>query len=376
MSDLGIETWLEKTIGFENPKMGLSRITKAIKYFNLQTDAKVIIVAGTNGKGTTARAIASAIAKKHRVSLHTSPHIHSITERFFIDNQFICEDELFLFMKKSFEQLEENNLKLSHFEFLFFTFWKLCCETTLDYIVLEVGLGGRFDATNSVDSDLAIITSISRDHQEFLGTRYDQILFEKVGVSRKDVPLITSFQSEYLNDQMRNLHTKFEFDWMPIKYDASHTFVEYNESLALKALEFFQIAELPERNTSVIQVNSSDLYLFGSHNLDAIRKLVQYLKQKYYNNADNYFDLIILSFSKRSLVEIQQMITLFKCLNCEIIILGFDHFKALDHNSLKNIAKENGLDFATKADYKIPTAKKILVSGSNYFIGKFSNTYT
>ena len=160
----------------------MERISKAINVFQLIPKAKIITVTGTNGKGSTSRLIAKSIAKSYNVSLFTSPHIHCLTERFFINNEFINSKRLLSLFENNLEELKRQNIQLSFFEFLFFTFLGEVCFKKSDFLVLEVGLGGRYDATNSVDPDISILTSLGRDHIEFFGNSYRKILLSLIHI--------------------------------------------------------------------------------------------------------------------------------------------------------------------------------------------------
>ena len=100
--------------------------------------------------------------------------------------------------EKSYQEVKENNFTLSYYEFLFHVFLSLCVFKKVDVLILEVGLGGRLDAVNYLDPSLTAITSISRDHQEFLGNSFNLILREKLGIARPGIPLVTAFELKYL----------------------------------------------------------------------------------------------------------------------------------------------------------------------------------
>ena len=363
-----IESWLETNIGFENAKLGLERISEAIKVFKLKTTAKIITVAGTNGKGSVSRLIANSLSKNNTTGLFTSPHLESICERFKFNNTFIDEDVLFLKMKQSFNELNDKNLKLSFFEFLFFIFYQIAIEKDCEFLVLEVGLGGRFDATNSVNADISVVTSIGRDHQDYLGKTYKKILFEKLGIARSGKPLVSAFELKYLNELTVKHQAVVGFERIDV-YRVGLDFKKQNELVAKTVCELlgkeFNAVPLDE----VVEFKDSMFHFYGSHNLPAVRKLVQYLKQNVYNND---FDTIFLSFSKRDKKEINQMIALYKLLDSEIILSCAGHFKSMDPEAMKKLAKENGFKFADMDKiFLSPFKTNVLVSGSNYFIGEF-----
>ena len=181
-----VNEWLDwqQTIHPLNIDFKLERILSVYKKLNISTIAnKIITVAGTNGKGSTVSFLESVLSKKnYRVGTFTSPHILRYNERIKINGREIDDESLL----DTFEMINEKreNTTLTYFEFATLSAFYLFSKSDLDVAVLEVGLGGRLDATNIVDSDVSIITSIGIDHTEFLGNTIDSIALEKAGVMR------------------------------------------------------------------------------------------------------------------------------------------------------------------------------------------------
>lgn len=159
-------------------------------------DRKIIHVAGTNGKGSVCAFLSSMLEQGgFRCGLFTSPHLVKINERFQINEVMISDQrfaEAFAEVKNLADRLvEEGDYHPTYFEFLFLMGMIVFKQEDVDYIVLETGLGGRLDATNSVVSPLAcVITSISLDHVEYLGDTIEKIAGEKAGIIKKGVPVI------------------------------------------------------------------------------------------------------------------------------------------------------------------------------------------
>ena len=163
---------------------------------NPQNTMKVIHVAGTNGKGSVCAYLDSMLRNGgYHVGLFTSPHLVKINERFKIDGVMVTDEEFI----KAFEAVREIILQAqqdgldhpSYFETLFLMCMVIFQKKQVDYVVLETGLGGRLDATNTVDRPLAcIITSISKDHVEYLGNTIAEIAGEKAGIIKPGVPVI------------------------------------------------------------------------------------------------------------------------------------------------------------------------------------------
>lgn len=164
--------------------MGLSRITQVFNRLDLSfPNTQIITVAGTNGKGTTCATIeAILMAHEYSVAVYSSPHIERFTERLRI-NQVESEDEWFC---KAFEAIEQarGDVSLSYFEYSTLAALIIAAKQSPDFLLLEVGLGGRLDAVNVIDSDVAVITTIDLDHQGFLGDTREAIGAEKAGILR------------------------------------------------------------------------------------------------------------------------------------------------------------------------------------------------
>lgn len=181
-----VNEWLEwqQTVHPLNIDFKLERILSVYKRLDVSKVAKKIItVAGTNGKGSTVSFLESILCKNNlNVGTFTSPHILKYNERIKINGKGI-DDESLLSVFELIDQ-KRGDTTLTYFEFATLSAFYLFSKADLDVAVLEVGLGGRLDATNIIDSDVSIITSIGIDHTEFLGDTIDSIALEKAGVMR------------------------------------------------------------------------------------------------------------------------------------------------------------------------------------------------
>jgi dihydrofolate synthase/folylpolyglutamate synthase len=156
---------------------------------------RTVHVAGSKGKGSTCAMLASVLRHAgHRTGLFTSPHLTDVRERIQVDGELIGRDDLAALMaeiKPAVEELESRGEPVTFFEvgtalgFLYFL------RQRCDIAVIEVGLGGRFDSTNVITPLVSIITSISLDHTQMLGETVEQIAFEKAGIIKPDVPLVS-----------------------------------------------------------------------------------------------------------------------------------------------------------------------------------------
>lgn len=186
-----LQTWLDylEHGHFKAIDMGLERIKSVASNLDLLHPAPyVITVAGTNGKGSTCRFLEVALMKLGlKVGVYSSPHLLRYNERVRINGQLLGDQAHI----DSFTEIDQNKTaSLTYFEFSTLSALKLFKDAKLDVVILEVGLGGRLDATNIVDPHLAVITSIDIDHVAFLGNNREDIGREKAGIFRANIPVI------------------------------------------------------------------------------------------------------------------------------------------------------------------------------------------
>jgi dihydrofolate synthase / folylpolyglutamate synthase len=186
---------LTKNFKFSAEKFDLGRIIKFLEAFdNPQYKYPVIHIAGTKGKGSTGAMITSVLqAAGYRVGFYTSPHLQEFTERIKINEQEISQSrfvELVEYMKPEVEKIK----RLTTFELATALGFIYFAQEKVDFAVIEVGLGGRLDATNVVDPLVSVITSLSLDHIQILGDTIEKIAFEKGGIIKSRKPVITAAQ--------------------------------------------------------------------------------------------------------------------------------------------------------------------------------------
>lgn len=187
-----LDQWLERIEQMhpEDIELGLDRIAAvASRMALLPLKSRSIVVAGTNGKGSTVALInALACDAGLRTGVYTSPHLIRFNERLRINGALVDDGSLC----RAFDEIEaaRGDIKLTYFEFTTLAALFLFGSEELDLCILEVGLGGRLDAVNLVDADVAIITSIGLDHTDWLGDSRELIATEKAGVRRSGKPLL------------------------------------------------------------------------------------------------------------------------------------------------------------------------------------------
>lgn len=164
--------------------MGLDRVAAVKNKLNITYRCPVIMVAGTNGKGSTCAMLESILLQAgYRVGLYSKPHFLDFNERARINGESV-KDEVLI---QSFDDVEaqRGDISLTYFEFTTLAICKLLADAPLDVVILEVGLGGRLDAVNVIDADVSIVTSIDIDHTDYLGDTREKIGFEKAGIFRQ-----------------------------------------------------------------------------------------------------------------------------------------------------------------------------------------------
>lgn len=197
LPDTTLDDWLAylERIHGQAIDLGLDRLARVAEHLDLPLSRAsgrrpfVITVAGTNGKGSTCETLRQlGLQAGARVGLYSSPHLHRFNERVVIDRDPVSDDALI----QAFKQVEQarGDISLTYFEFTTLAAFVVFHQADLDLWVLEVGLGGRLDAVNLVDCDVAVLTTVDRDHQAFLGDDINIIGQEKAGIFRSGRPAV------------------------------------------------------------------------------------------------------------------------------------------------------------------------------------------
>lgn len=358
--------------------LGLERITAILNLLgNPQDKLKCIHVAGTNGKGSVC-AIVSTILKEagYKTGLFTSPHLLRYTERIQINGNEIEEE---VFAEKLFkiqEISEKNDIHLTEFEILTAVMFEYFAENNVDFAVVEVGLGGKYDSTNVIKSPIcSVITTIDLDHTERLGDTIEKIAEEKAGIIKSDCPVVINKSNKGF--ETIKLHTEKDQLFIAQKLflgEMSLKGIHQEENLAL-AISTILLA-VPDIKITTIQnalkhvvhhgrfeyIAEKRLLIDGAHNPNGVLALRK--------NLDTYFKNYKLRFVFGCLrnKDYPQMVeTLFKE-DDEIYFYHFNHQNSATFEELSEVCKYSAKEYKNElSEFDGIT----VVCGSLYMIGEF-----
>ncbi len=287
-------------------KLGLERIRYACKLLGDPQDKfPSIIVAGTNGKGSTC-AFLESILRHHglKVGLYTSPHLVDVRERIQIGREMISESDFARISSNIVQAISQSHnptISLTYFEFLNALGFLYFAEQHVDIAIVEVGLGGRYDSTNIVTPLVSVITRIGLDHQKYLGDTIEAITQEKCGVIKNGVPVVTIDQAEEAmnvirrvadeNGSMLNIVRPYDVKWK-LALEGRHQ--QENAACAYRAAEILFEDQLnrklePEKIKDAfastgwagrLEVVSREplIILDGAHNPNGAEVLAKYIR--------------------------------------------------------------------------------------------------
>lgn len=276
------------SISFRGMKLGLENMHKLDAKLQFPSRAFASIhVGGSNGKGSVCTKIATALqASGKRVGLYTSPHIATFRERIRINGAMISEEEVSIGLKTLFALLEETHIPATFFEVTTLLAFLHFATQKVDIAVLEVGLGGRLDATNIVLPSLSIITSISLEHTDLLGNTLESIAKEKAGIIKPHVPILTGPRTPQepistIASELKSPHIKTTGTFS--------TFEEENRATSKRAMEHLQLPShsiqkgLEALPPCRMQEINQRVILDVAHNPDGLQQLFKSLRAKYPN---------------------------------------------------------------------------------------------
>ena len=372
--------------GLKAYKPGIDNIRFFVDQLDLNLlDIKFIHVGGTNGKGSTCAYLSSIIQESgYKVGLFTSPHFFDFRERIKVNNKKIEKDFITKFIQENIELIEE--LNLSFFELSFGMSLYYYFEQKVDYAVIEVGLGGRLDATNIINPILSVITNISYDHTEILGNSLEKIAYEKAGIIKKNTKIIIGERDkktqnifiqkadENFSDIIFASDYKTDFENSEIKYQNKNirTAVQVSKNLNDQNINETSIKKgimNLDSNTDFYGrwtiINYNPKVIFDSaHNESGFSYLSQQLEKL---NYDRLF--IILSFVKGK--DIKKLITYLPKKSL-IYFTSSNSERSMNYEDIIQCVKEN-INFdknpmkVYKEVLKQSSSKDlIIITGSNY----------
>lgn len=360
------------------------------------------IIAGTKGKGSTSFYLARILSSNgYKTGLFLSPHLVNIRERISIDGKLIGKQD-FADLISDIKDRIKNCSYRSVFETLTLMAFLYFKEQKVDVAVLEVGLGGRLDATNVVEPVVSVITEISYDHTHILGKTLKSITKEKMGITRKDIPIVSSPQRKIVRDYIRqSAKSKLTFVGIDTPIEVKNISLE-GTLFSYCEKEYFikMIGEHQAKNvsTAIEAINQSHFkcdylktkdglknvifpgrfqilqkkpltILDGAHNTRSIDVLV-----KTYNNIINQKPTILFSCLKRK--PYKEMIKILSDLSEHFVITKIGGERAIDENNLISEIKKNRKRYHyfenVEDAYKFLKKMKppYLITGSLYLVGK------
>ncbi len=406
-------------------KPGLERIKKLLSEFkNPENKLNIVHVAGTNGKGSTINFMKNIYVEAgYRVGVYTSPSLLRFNERIMVNNKQITDAELKNLIKDInpvIEKLIGNNVidKPSFFEIVTLIAFIYFYRKNVDLVLLEVGLGGRLDATNVVESPLvSVITNIGFDHSNILGNTAAEIAREKGGIIKKDCPVITGIEKKealteikkiasFNNSKLLLLDEKYNYKvtesslktqkfkiindidlTCEIKIPGEHQV--RNAVLAVVTVNYLQ-KKFPVNNKQItnglknaywpgrMEIISEDplLIMDGAHNTESMKNLVKFLKKE---SGDYNKITFIISILKDK--NIEEMIDLLKIekKEIEVIITSNENERVEAPSNIKKIVSKSGIKNKIIANikkaikYKFENYQKkeiIVITGSLYTVAE------
>lgn len=382
-------------------ELGLNRVKKMLELFsNPQNDVQFIHVAGTNGKGSTSAIIESILLeyKEKKIGKFTSPHLFSYTERFSINGKNITEEELDELVELVNSKDKEFELGLTEFEVLTVVCFLYFKKHKVDIGILEVGLGGRLDATNVIENPIvSVITSISLEHTERLGDTIEKIAKEKAGIIKKGSFCVFSKNNQGFKTLLSNAISKNAkivednisldvknkiavIEGKEVPFNLAGDFQKENLKLALlaiKCLPFSVNFETVKRGLKNARwkfrmeetsLNGKRLLIDGAHNPDGARVLADYLKTYHKKDKIKFIFGCLKNKDYNSILKILNSVNIE-----EFCFYEFDYPNALKYSDLGQFKEimieiENPIEEIKKGGFDL-----FVIAGSLYMLGKIFN---
>lgn len=373
------------SVGKFHISLGLDRMFKIMDLLgNPQDKLNCIHVAGTNGKGSVCAILSSILTcAGQKVGLYTSPHIFKYTERIQICGNPITDDDFVKCVFEISDLADKNNIDLTEFEVLTAVMFKYFYDNDVDVVVLETGLGGRFDATNIIKRNLcSIITHVDFDHTERLGNTIDEIASEKAGIIKPNCPCIVFEGREVyrdVTDELGSLLLMVAPFAPTTELALKGSYQQENLSLALAAIE----EVFPEVPQSVIDeglsrvkhpcrfqyIEDKNLIIDGAHNPNGINSLRQSLDM-YYPNTNRRF---IFGCLKNK--DYTKMVQSLFMQGDEIYFYHFKHQNSCPVQELQKVCPFESKELTPNTQIDFNDGHLNIICGSFYMISELAQRF-
>ena len=373
------------SVGKFHISLGLDRMFKIMDLLgNPQDKLNCIHVAGTNGKGSVCAILSSILTcAGQKVGLYTSPHIFKYTERIQICGKPITDDDFVKYVFEISDLADKNNIDLTEFEVLTAVMFKYFYDNDVDVVVLETGLGGRFDATNIIKRNLcSIITHVDFDHTERLGNTIDEIASEKAGIIKPNCPCIVFEGREVyrdVTDELGSLLLMVAPFTPTTELALKGSYQQENLSLALAAIE----EVFPELPQSVIDeglsrvkhpcrfqyIEDKNLIIDGAHNPNGINSLSQSLDM-YYPNTNRRF---IFGCLKNK--DYTKMVQSLFMQGDEIYFYHFKHQNSCPVQELQKVCPFESKELTPNTQIDFNDGHLNIICGSFYMISELAQRF-
>lgn len=373
------------SVGKFHISLGLDRMFKIMDLLgNPQDKLNCIHVAGTNGKGSVCAILSSILTcAGQKVGLYTSPHIFKYTERIQICGNPITDDDFVKYVFEISDLADKNNIDLTEFEVLTAVMFKYFYDNDVDVVVLETGLGGRFDATNIIKRNLcSIITHVDFDHTERLGNTIDEIASEKAGIIKPNCPCIVFEGREVyrdVTDELGSLLLMVAPFAPTTELALKGSYQQENLSLALAAIE----EVFPEVPQAVIDeglsrvkhpcrfqyIEDKNLIIDGAHNPNGINSLSQSLDM-YYPNTNRRF---IFGCLKNK--DYTKMVQSLFMQGDEIYFYHFKHQNSCPVQELQKVCPFESKELTQNTQIDFNDGHLNIICGSFYMISELAQRF-
>lgn len=342
-------------------------------YLPEHKDMKKIQVGGTNGKGSTCQWMRLFLQKEgYTVGMFTSPHLICHTERIRVQGENISLED----WQRIYDQYESLFLekKMTMFEMDLWMAIAYFLERKVDYALIEVGMGGRLDATTALDYEATLITNVGMDHTEYLGDTLEKIAKEKAGIFKKESLALTSEVDcfDVLQQEAKRkgvILRKAEYDISNFDFSNLAKYQKTNLELALTTLDALKLLDTEGIQDVIASFawdgrfmkvkENPDVIVDGAHNVPGIQALVQ--------SAQGFQGHIYFSVLREK--DAESMIEILKSLNCPITLVHFDSYRLYDLDELEKHFGMKIIDFEQLMTILRAPCQNCLVCGSLYFVG-------